>query len=389
MPHSPTVAGEADRRHVRGSRSAVLLTRQSLIDELETTINQKSIATRADILRRITDLFVAGSAHFDREQKSLFDDVMGRLVDEIEHSARAAFGERIATIAHAPAGVTKRLALDDSIDVAGPVLRRSESLDDETLVTGARTKGQDHLLAISQRTQLSESVTDVLVERGDQKVVMSTAANSGARFSDYGYSTLVTRSENNNELALLVWSRPEIPREYLLTLFESASETVRKMFETVDRAKADVVQGMVRLAADQIQTRLRDNSSNFAAARAHVEQLYQRGELTEGRLCGFAELGKFDETAASMSLLTGLPIGAIERALVHDTGDQILVLAKSIDLSWKTARAILALRTEAGGRHIADSAEYQERYKRLRAETARAAIKFYRLRERAANSEAK
>ena len=161
------------------------------------------------------------------------------------------------------------------------------------------------------------------------------------------------------------------------------------MFETVDRAKADVVQGMVRLAADQIQTRLRDNSSNFAAARAHVEQLYQRGELTEGRLCGFAELGKFDETAASMSLLTGLPIGAIERALVHDTGDQILVLAKSIDLSWKTARAILALRTEAGGRHIADSAEYQERYKRLRAETARAAIKFYRLRERAANSEAK
>jgi hypothetical protein len=90
-----------------------------------------------------------------------------------------------------------------------------------------------------------------------------------------------------------------------------------------------------------------------------------------------------------MSLLTGLPIGAIERALVHETGDQILVLAKSIELSWKTARAILSLRTEAGGSLSAVSAEYQERYKRLRAETARAAIKFYRLRERAANSEAK
>jgi hypothetical protein len=34
-------------------------------------------------------------------------------------------------------------------------------------------------------------------------------------------------------------------------------------------------------------------------------------------------------------LLTDLPIGAIERAMVHDPGDQILVLAKSIDLSWE------------------------------------------------------
>ena len=56
-----------------------------------------------------------------------------------------------------------------------------EFLDDETLIEGAKTKGQEHLLAISQRTRLSEGVTDVLVERGNQKVIISTAANAGAR----------------------------------------------------------------------------------------------------------------------------------------------------------------------------------------------------------------
>ena len=96
-------------------------------------------------------------------------------------------------------------------------------------------------MAISQRARLSEEVTDVLVERGNQKVVISTAANAGARFSDFGCSTLVTRSESDSELALLVWARPEIPREYLLTLFETASETVRQKFETADRGKADLV----------------------------------------------------------------------------------------------------------------------------------------------------
>lgn len=388
MQHNLPLTGEmGDRRqHDRGGRTSATLSRRSLIDELETTILQRDIASRADILRRVTDLFVAGSTHFDSEQKSLFDDVMGRLVSEIELSARAAFGERLSTIANAPTGVTRTLALDDSIDVAGPVLRRSECLDEETLVTGARTKGQDHLLAISQRKRLSESVTDVLVERGNQKVVISTAANTGARFSDFGYSTLVTRSETDNELALLVWSRPEIPREYLLTLFESASEAVRQKFEIADRGKADLIQGMIKQAADRIQTRLREISSDFAAARKHIEELHRRGELTEACVCDFAERGKFDETAAALCVLTDLPIGAIERALVHDTGDQILVLTKSIDFSWKTTRAILVLRTGANGRNNNESPEYQDRYKRLRAETARAAIKFYRLRERAVNT---
>ena len=96
---------------------------------------------------------------------------------------------------------SRTLALDDSIAVAGPVLRRSESLDDDTLVTGAKTKGQEHLLAISQRKRLSENVTDILVERGNQKVVISTAANTGAQFSQFGYSTLVSRSESDSELA--------------------------------------------------------------------------------------------------------------------------------------------------------------------------------------------
>ena len=249
------------------------------------------------------------------------------------------------------------------------------------MIAGAKTKGQDHLFAISQRSRLSEGVTDVLVERGDQKVVISTAAKAGARFSTFGYTKLVSRSKNDSELALLVWSRPEIPREYLLMLFESASEAVQRRFEAADRSKAGLVHEMIKQAADQLQTSLRDYSSDFTVAMAHVEQLHQKGELTEQRLCRFAESGKFDETTAALSLLTNLPVGAIERALVHDTGDQLLVLAKSINLSWKTTRAVLAVRSGAG-----EFPEYFERFNRLRPETARAAIQFYRLRERASKS---
>jgi uncharacterized protein (DUF2336 family) len=385
MPRSfdaqPGVASDRRSRDLDGQQRPSSA-HQSLIDELETAISNRNIGSRADILRQITDLFVVGAGHFDGEQMSLFDDVMSRLASEIETSARATFGEWLATFAKAPPNVSRMLALDDAIEVAGPMLRRSESLDDETLIAGAKTKGQDHLLAISQRKRLSEDITDILVERGNQKVVISTAANAGAKFSEFGYSKLVSRSENDSELALLVWSRPEIPREYLLALFETASEAVQLQFQTADRGKTELVREMIKQAADQIQTKLRDHSSKFTSVRVDVEQLHQDGKLTEAEVCKFAEGGKFDEAAVAVSLLADLPIGAVERALVHDTGDQVLVMAKSVGFSWKTTHALLKLQS-ANYRSDGDSA-YLERYRKLRPETARAAIQFYRLRERAA-----
>jgi uncharacterized protein (DUF2336 family) len=381
-----------DRRNgALGDKRAVAATHQSLIDELETAVGQRSIGSRVDILRRVTDLFIAGSESFNGEQRALFDDVMCRLVNEIEYSARAAFGERLATIANPPPKVTCALALDDLIEVAGPVLLRSEQLDDDTLITGAKTKSQDHLLAISRRKLLSEGVTDILVERGNKPVVISTASNPGAQFSDFGYSTLITRAEADDELALTVWLRTEIPREYLLTLFAAASKAVQLQFEVADQGKAALVRDMVRQASDQIQTRARERSPGFAVAQAQVQLLHQEGALTEDRLREFAEARSFDQTVVALSLLIDLPIGAIERTLVHDHSDQVLVLAKSIGLSWDTTKAILLMQatTQAKGRLTIELDQCLANFKKVKPETARTALQFYRLRERAVRTVAK
>jgi uncharacterized protein (DUF2336 family) len=367
--------------HGRAGASAA---RQSLIDELEAAFAGRDIDARVDILRRVTDLFVVGSEQFGGEQLSLFDDVMCRLIDEIGRSARAAFGERLAPIANAPPMVSRKLALDDSIDVAGPLLQRSEQLDDETLIAGAMTKSQQHLLAISRRTQLSEGVTDVLVERGDRQVVVSAAANNGAKFSEFGYSKLVLRSESDGELALSVWSRPEVPREHLLALFAIASDAVRLQFEAADRKRASLVQDMIKRASDQIQATVRERSQDFAAAEAQVRLLNQAGALTEHRLHKFAEDGRFDETALALSLLSKVAIGVIERALVHDSADQMLMLAKFTGLSWTTTRALLLLRAVVKDTPIQEVDECFGRFNKLTPEVVRTAIQFYRLRERAA-----
>lgn len=109
------------------------------------------------------------------------DDVFVRLVATIEQSSRALLSLRLAPVPVAPPKILRLLACDDAIEVASPVLTQAEGLDIGTLIECARTKNQEHPLAISRRKTLPANLTDVLVERGDQQVVLSTAKNAGSR----------------------------------------------------------------------------------------------------------------------------------------------------------------------------------------------------------------
>ena len=75
----------------------------NLIAQLDDALGQSDIGRRAEILRQVTDLFVAGSGSFAGEQISLFDDVMSRLLAELEVAARASFGLDHACTMRAPA----------------------------------------------------------------------------------------------------------------------------------------------------------------------------------------------------------------------------------------------------------------------------------------------
>ena len=91
----------------------------------------------------------------------------------------------------------------------------------------AASKGQDHLLAISARENLPASVTDVIIDRGEDKVIRRLAKNAGAQFSDNGYSSIVARAEGDDELVEILGLRIDIPAKLLRDLLQRAKETVR------------------------------------------------------------------------------------------------------------------------------------------------------------------
>lgn len=352
--------------------------KNAFLNELEDALAHGPADRRAKTLRRVTDLFVFGSSHFSGDHLALFDGVFHHLIADIETSALAMLAERLKGVANAPAGVIRTLAFDDSISVAGPILSTANGIDNATLVENARTKSQDHLLAISRRSTLVETVTDVLVERGDREVALSVARNAGAKISETGYLRLVKRSEGDDELAQSVGSRNEISRHNFLKLLSTASKAVRLALESAHPEIAGDIRHAVAHAAADIQAKAATASRDYSAARALVKSLRDTGHLSEIEVAEFARAGKFEETAVALAVLCTLPVEAVERAMVMDREEGILIVAKAIDLTWPAVRAILNMCAGKGG-IAADSLEKCRcLYANMKRDTALQVVKYQR-----------
>jgi uncharacterized protein (DUF2336 family) len=199
----------------------------SIIDELEEAVRSGSSEKRVSTLRQVTDLFLHDGERLSEDQVKVFDNVLCHLAARVETRVRTELGARLAPLEYAPSGVIEKLAWDDEIAVAGTVLASSNRLAISTLVEIARTKGQDHLFAISGRANLPEAVTDVIVDRGERKVIRKLANNASARFSDTGYNGMVAHSEADDELAEILGLRIDLPINFLRDLLQRATEAVR------------------------------------------------------------------------------------------------------------------------------------------------------------------
>src|SRR6266481_5972005 len=332
---------------VMGSKSAA--TSESLLDELQNTLAHGTVARRVETLRRVTDLFINGAVDFKDEQIRLFDDVFQCLMKHIETPAKALLSSRLAPIDTAPPLTIRALAFDDAIEVAAPVLSRSERLDDEALIETARNKSQAHLMAISTRRVLSDAVTDVLVLRGNDEVIQSTVNNPGAEFSERGFTRLVNRAEGDDDLATCIGLRPTMPRHLYLKLLAKASVAVRARLEAANPQQAADVPTAVREATRRARTAPSAITRETAIAHALVKSLYDDGRLDELQVAAFAQAGKFDEANAAIAALANVPVSIAENMMVETCAEGVMILAKVSGISWPTVKAIINMRDDLSG----------------------------------------
>jgi uncharacterized protein (DUF2336 family) len=363
---------------------------QSLIAELEDAIQSGSKDRRVDTLRRITDLFVADADRLSDQQIDVFDDVLGHLIKRIEAKALAELSRRLAPINNAPIDVVRRLARDDNIVVAEPILAASARLCDNDLIEIANTKTQAHLLAISARPQIGEAVTDVLLQRGGRDVFRCLAGNTGASFSQHGFETLVRHAERDEQLAEKVGLRLDVPLRHFRELLLRATEAVRARLLTLagPENRNHIQRVLARISKDAQHEASRRSEHDYAKAHAKVSAMHSEGKLDEGAIFDFANDGQYADIVAALSLLCSAPIPLVENLLHSKHREAILIPCKAAQLQWPTVRAILDCRSIAGKLSDLDVDSARTDFIKLSPSGAQRVLRFWQVRQTVSNAAA-
>jgi uncharacterized protein (DUF2336 family) len=353
----------------------------SLIDELERAVKDGSPEHRTNTLRQVTDLFLHDANRLSDEQIEVFDDVLCLIAERIEKTALVDLAKRLTPIDNAPTRTIISLASHDEIAVAAPVLTGSRRLATNDLVEIARAKGQTHLLAISERTALEPAVTDILLDRGDRKVVATVATNAGARFSQLGFTRLVEKSAGDDALAEIVGSRSDISLALLRDLLQRATDAVKaKIIALLPPERRDEIEQVVARIAKGIS---RTTEHDYSYAESRIESLESSGMLNEDALLTFVRRSQQDELIVALARLSSSPIKTIAPLLTGHRNDAVLIPCKAADLQWTTVEAIL--RDRLPNQKVSDEiiSLARDDYSKLAKATAQRALRFMRVRETA------
>nr|WP_221212432.1 DUF2336 domain-containing protein [Brevundimonas lenta] len=334
---------------------------------------------RRALLRELTEHFFGSPARTETEDK-LYGAVLAKLADDMETAVRAELSARFATTADAPHSLIRRLANDEA-SVAGAVLSQSPVLTDEDLLGVVRSHGQDHLRAVSARPSVSEAVSEVIVERGDDETLGTLLRNDGARLSRKASEAAVERAKVNPALHEATVSRATLPPDLLNDMYFVVEARLRNQI-LEQNARMDPALLDSALAAGRARIATDDGAlpADYSECLAYVEELKAAGQLTPQMLARFLRSGGRTAFLIALAQLSDIDFHTARQIVERRELDALAVVCKAADLDRALFLTYAVVLLNDDGDAMAKAHSYARMYADLSREAALRTLRFWRMR---------
>lgn len=261
----------------------------------------------------------------------LVTDVLLNVVLQAEKDLRAAISERVAAMEELPLRLALSLA-NDSIDVADPVLRFSQVLNDMDLVYIIKSQKSNHWQAIADRKKMSDVVMNALADTKDIDTAVVLSRNENVTLSSYSMDIFSDMTAHSNELATSLLNRPEFPEALASKVYELVSSDIKK---TVKREYHGQNIAQIEKIVDDVTSELSghpidDTESNSMIVAA--EMMMSKGTLSPQAMVQNLKRGQIQNFMAMFSVYCGLSLDVVLKVLQQNTGQGLAVICKALGI---------------------------------------------------------
>jgi len=279
-------------------------------------LTDPSSENRVETARKVSAQFT--DATMGPKERALIEDIFKVMVKDVEVRVREALSDSLKDNPDIPREIALSLANDVS-EVALPIIEFSEVLSDEDLIEIVSSKGEDHQMAVARRDNVSERVSEALVETDNENVVATLVSNEGAKLSENTMNTVIDKFGSSKKVNEPLALRHELPLTVAERLVSLVSDKIRDHLVTHHDMSADVATDLFLSAREKATVGLLQPDTNLRDVVELIDQLHANHRLTPTLIFRALCMGDTTFFEAALAKLADIPIANAYR-LIHDKG---------------------------------------------------------------------
>jgi uncharacterized protein (DUF2336 family) len=301
------------------------------IDYLYELSRQRDSEGREDLYLCVADLFSRHQSRLSERERQLMKDILWSLTREVEMAVRRELAESLAANPDAPQDLLAVL-LDDRIEVARPILMRSQVLKNADLIEIVRHRTQAYQLAVAARSHLDPQLCDILVETGDTDVIVCLLGNSGARLSEETMARLAEASKDIPAFQQPLLERRDLPPEIARRMCAWVSAALRQFVASRYEVDVDDLDDALSAAVTRLaeERRIRERETPNALL---VNALAEAGGLNEALVLRALHLGQVGIFEEALAVMFGLDLRLVQQMLYDPGWENLAIACRALEFS--------------------------------------------------------
>ena len=188
--------------------------------------HQRALNGKGGLAASVAEMCLASKAELTERELSLAFEILRLLLDKVDVKIRRHIADYLADRPDVPEDLVRFLANDD-ITVAYPMILHSNRLSEPDLLDIAAERTMRHRQAIAIRPNISEQVTDRIVDFNEVEVLTTLLCNETAEISEAAMQKLVERSLDIESYREPLAHRKEMTRALARRLYAWVGEVLR------------------------------------------------------------------------------------------------------------------------------------------------------------------
>jgi uncharacterized protein (DUF2336 family) len=299
--------------------------------------------TRCRVAAKIAALAPTLSEHDRAQVGEIVTDILKVLANDQLGRVRKILSEELKDADNVAPEVIERLARDQELEVAGPVLEASPLLTDELLIEIIHSKPvQGALSAISRRAALGETVSDAIVEVDDAVAITELLKNRGAQIREETLDDLIERADDKLAWHAPLVGRPRLSSNAVRHLARFVTESLLEKLQSRDDIDPQTARGLSSAVQERLNSESEaetgsDDDTDGGADENRALDMFADGKLDENTIAAALNKGDRRFVISALSLRSGVSAQIIQKIVSMASAKGIVSLAWKSELSMALA----------------------------------------------------